>query len=121
MTHICLHLNSLSYPQKQEIVIQFYDLSDTVASAKVETPEPITLPFSPTKQHFNSLNILAEASRRVGANDPPKDGVYTTLEGHHGSHLPLDPSLDIDSFTQTYLNDEDILTTNTNGMGQLLP
>ena len=128
ITHLTKKCPSIDFQQKQDIVIQFYDISDSghpgglpapKSCNRVEKSKPISLPFSPTKQNFNSLNILAEASRRVGANDPPKDGVYASLEGQHDPNLPLDPSLDIDSFTQTYLNDEDNLTAN--GMQQFVP
>ena len=110
INHLTKKCPSLSYVQKQELVIQFYDLSDIAtlhpvkSGSKIQKANAISLPFSPTRQNFNSLNILAEASRRVGANDPPNHGV-----------LPLDPSLDLDSFSQTYLNDEENLT-NANGM-----
>ena len=75
--------------------------------------KPITLAFSPTKQHFNSLNILAEASRRVGETEAPHHGAYVTLGDTPGSHMVLDPSLEMESFAQSFLNDEDNLNENS--------
>ena len=106
---------SLSYERKHEIVLQFYGLSEAADGSNVcsrsERPEKISLPFSPAKQNFNSLNILAEASRRVGSDHPGQNDTYTAIGTHINSPLPLDPSLDIDNFTTTYLNEEDAMTS----------
>ncbi|RMZ79262.1 hypothetical protein DV737_g3538, partial [Chaetothyriales sp. CBS 132003] len=131
VNHLTKKCPSLAPSQKQHIVIQFYNLGPETANlALPETTRheqqvgdrpTFSVPLTtPVKQNFHSLNILAEASRRVGGTtltDPAKDaGGFVSFDNHLDAGIPLDPTLDMDSFTHSYLNDEDGLNTNINSL-----
>lgn len=62
----------------------------------------VALPYQPSRPNYNGLNVLAEASRRVGA------GVDANAGGHHNG--TLDPSIDNDTDGLTFLNLEAMAT-----------
>ena len=83
-------------------------------------PTANTTFFENREQHFDGLNVLAEASRRVGRNARGITG-YTHSD-HAGSEaaepqddVPLDPQLEADSFTHHFLQ-EDSTAAQDNGM-----
>jgi len=117
-THLTKKCPALSLRQRTEIVYQLHDLGDfpdrqPSGTAKEEGKKPTSRPFSPSKQNFDGLNVLAEASRRVGENDRP-EGTAEHLDGHN---LPVDPQLEVDALSQAFLNtSDDGLGDRTNSM-----
>lgn len=56
------------------------------------------LPFT-TRQNFDGLNVLAEASRQVGASDQTKRGpAYTQSVTVGGKTVVVDPALEAEGF-----------------------
>jgi len=107
--------------ERTKIVLRMHDITDPTATPgldngsrdgnQIDAGNTLNLPFSPTKQqNFNALNVLAEASRRVGGDGPVASG-YTAAEQAHPHDqtqpLPLDPQLEIDSFAQQLLESPD--------------
>ncbi|RMZ85261.1 hypothetical protein DV738_g151, partial [Chaetothyriales sp. CBS 135597] len=126
VNHLTKKCPSLAPSQKQHIIIQFYNLSpDTNFSlpeaSNRQADGRTTFPV-PVKQNFHSLNILAEASRCVGStasttiNQAKDAGGFVSFDSHLDAGIPLDPTLDMDSFTHSYLHDEDGLHTTINNL-----
>ncbi|RMD41302.1 hypothetical protein DV735_g3830, partial [Chaetothyriales sp. CBS 134920] len=73
-------------------------------------------------QHGLYKDVMREASRRVGGTasttiNPAKEaGGFVSFDSHLDPGLPLDPTLDMDSFTHSYLHDEDGLHTTINNL-----
>lgn len=119
--HLTKKCTALSMADRTKIVLRLHDLADPTADAEVnigardgnqiEGGNTMSLPFSPTKQqNFNALNVLAEASRRVGGDGPVPSGYTAAEQVHPHDHtqtLPLDPQLEIDSFAQHLLESSD--------------
>lgn len=104
VVHLTKKCNSISLPERTKIVLRLHDLTDhegspkTDGATKLGKGKHVDLPFSPTKQqNFDGLNVLAEASRRVGNGADHQRGrrnlqAQQTAE----SGLPLDPALGVD-------------------------
>ena len=58
------------------------------------------LPFAAARQNFDGLNVLAEASRQVGASDSTKRGgpAYTQSLTVGGKTVVVDPALEAEGF-----------------------
>ena len=66
--------------------------------------------LSPPHGSFDRLNVLAEASRQVGAtNDPGKSGVYTSQA--NGEGIALDPALQNALQEEDFFSNQDYYTT----------
>ncbi|KEF56180.1 uncharacterized protein A1O9_07761 [Exophiala aquamarina CBS 119918] len=119
--HLTKKCIGLTMSDRTKIVLRLHDLADPTAAPEVnngtkdgtqiEAGNTLDLPFSPTKQqNFNALNVLAEASRRVGGDGPVASGYTSAEQVHlhdHAQPLPLDPQLEIDSFAQHLLESPD--------------
>ena len=122
-THLIKKCPALSLQQRTSIVLQLHDLHELDVTQpfehngrKQKKSARVTLPYSPVKQNFNGLNVLAEASRRVGANDEPQVRSYNGESSSQAQGMNLDPSLDPDSFANSFLNlPEDNVTNAING------
>ena len=115
--HLTKKCIGLSMAEKTKIVLRLHDLTDPsteveanhIAEDASHSREGVTvnLPFSPGRQqNFNALNVLAEASRRVGGGKSPITG-YSAADqvlAHEqaGQNVPLDPQLDVDTFTRQF-------------------
>lgn len=127
-THLTKKCPSLSLAERTKIVLRLHDLGDpTENSSKPRGKETVVnsdkgkeikLPYSPSKQQtFNGLNVLAEASRRVGADELPTLPGYTSAEQTQSQNVPLDPALEVDAFTRHFLNSaDDGMNIRANGM-----
>lgn len=88
----------LSEEQRARILLKLHGLEHAAQPAlqsqngpSTATGRSIDLPFSPSRpQNFDGLNVLAEASRRVGIQQPKKKGRA------NGRNPPLDPALESD-------------------------
>ena len=93
--------------ERREVLLRLHNVgsaADSRAGATTATQNGgnVTLPFSPSRQ-FDRLNVLAEASRQVGAtNDPNRSTGYTTQP--NGEGVVVDPAL------QNALQEEDFFT-----------
>src|SRR4051812_34450172 len=77
VNHLTKKCTSLSFQERTKIVLRLHDLGAPVenessptkgGNTRLEKGKNISLPYSPTRQqNFNGLNVLAEASRQVGA------------------------------------------------------
>jgi hypothetical protein len=129
-THLTKKCPSLSHADRMRVVLRLHDIVDpNEESGQSATTQDATTSGGPENQsmlsakpqNFNALNVLAEASRRVGGN-PQDDGgnagygpaaqVQTQAQvqnhglGHHShdNDVPVDPQLDT-AFAQNFLND----------------
>jgi hypothetical protein len=107
--HMTDDCTSLTDEQRATILLKLHGLEHAAHSAPQNQNGTITgpgrnfdLPFSPSRpQNFNGLNVLAEASRRVGIQPPKKRGRSP------GSDTPLDPALAQDLPNEFVNNSDD--------------
>ena len=71
--HLIKKCPVLSIAERTAILLELHDLGTPQSSDRGATPprqsllsDPITSPLTPTRSGYNGLNVLAEASRRVG-------------------------------------------------------
>lgn len=109
VAHLTKKCTSISLPERTKIVLRLHDLGENDEESShprnttLQQGRNVELPYSPTRSHnFNGLNVLAEASRRVGANDPGKGGRNTSTGRGARTDLPVDPALVLDDPPTTF-------------------
>ena len=118
VNHLTKKCTSLSVQERTKIVLHLHDLGaqldhDVSASftdtTRLEKGKSVNLPYSPTRQAFNALNVLAEASRQVrgAANTERPQVSYSTAVELDGKSIVLDPALEIDGLAAAFLNSND--------------
>jgi len=126
VAHLTKKCTSISLTERTKIVLQLHDLGDSETSPKnssnprLSKGKSINIPYSPSRpQNFNGLNVLAEASRRVGATDHTRETVNTSNTSGH--NLPVDPALEVDNFPAGFLNAPDeAFPLRTNGIHPII-
>ena len=104
VAHLTKKCTSISLPERTKIVLRLHDLGDNEElgysnNTMIGKGRNVELPYSPTRSHnFNGLNVLAEASRRVGADAPGKGHKNVSMGGGTRTDLPVDPALVSDDF-----------------------
>jgi hypothetical protein len=96
----------LSEAERARILLKLHGLEHAAqpTSQNAGSSRDFDLPFSPSRpQNFDGLNVLAEASRRVGIQTPKKKGHSTD------SHPPLDPALGQD-LPDEFINSDNAFT-----------
>lgn len=138
--HLTKKCVALSTTERTKLVLRLHDLADPSVDSNMEPAADgtkaakggsVNRPFTPNRQHnFNALNVLAEASRRVGGNAQysgyapaaPVESqaqlqaqaaqAQAQIHHDHNGGLPLDPQLeaqlDVDNFTDHFLDDHSI-------------
>ena len=118
--HMTDECPSLTDEERARILLKLHGLEHAAQSTSsnqngnsIGPGRNIDLPFSPSRpQNFDGLNVLAEASRRVGIQQPKKKGKII------GRHPPLDPALEPDlpnQFVNASDDDFDGYVSATNG------
>ena len=111
VTHLTKKCTALSREQRREIVLRLHDVGTQIdfeqsphitESTRLERGKNVNLPFSPSRQ-FDRLNVLAEASRQVGATDQNKPPAYTSAQ-QDGNGVIVDPALEVTGLDNAFLN-----------------
>lgn len=117
-THLTRKCPSLSAQERRKIILRVHDactpadLEPTMlphSTTHLDHGKHIKLPFSPSRQ-FDRLNVLAEASRQVGATDPTRPKTYEAASQSDGKGIVVDPALEVDDF----LNHAEYYSTKSN-------
>ena len=106
--HILKRCSALSSGLRQRLVLQAHDLPLTDGGPELQrdgvTPtnagNPETVSNAVSSSYYNALNVLADASQTVESN-------YHCPDPGARNGVPLDPSLDVDSFASSFLNISD--------------
>jgi len=75
----------------------------------------------PNRQNFDGLNVLAEASRQVGASDVTKRPGYTQSVTAGGKTVIVDPALEAEGFQGQSQGSDTKIEGTANAEGTLLP
>ncbi|EXJ85923.1 hypothetical protein A1O1_06292 [Capronia coronata CBS 617.96] len=123
-THLTKKCPSISHLERTRIVMRMHDLTDLGLEPSKNTSRggpqedlvsPASQKTSQEVQNFNGLNVLAEASRRVGGNAQNNSG-YTPANQAHAEveppRMPLDPQLDAEQFADHLLNEDGMGASN---------
>ena len=112
ITHLTKKCSAITLDERREVLLRLHNVPSAdpqAGSTMLQNGGNVNLPFSPSRQ-FDRLNVLAEASRQVGAtNDPSRSGVYTTPA--NGDGLALDPALQNALQEEDFFNSQDYYTT----------
>jgi hypothetical protein len=109
--HLTKKCSAISLDERREVLLRLHNVgpatdSPTGATSTVQNDGNTTLPFSPSRQ-FDRLNVLAEASRQVGAtSDPHRSAGYTTQP--NGEGIVVDPALQNE---EDFFNNQDYYTS----------
>lgn len=109
LNHLTKKCPSLTTNERATILLRLHELGESNDNKSVLTtgatkPTHVNLQSSKTKPNFDGLDVLAEASRRVGANDKHAPSGYVSAEQAQNQILPVDPQLEADVFSQSLLS-----------------
>ncbi|KIW95366.1 uncharacterized protein Z519_03950 [Cladophialophora bantiana CBS 173.52] len=135
VTHLTKKCTAVSHAERTKIILRLHDLAlpdvhpyidpnyspqtaendPTLAKQDERSNAAVTLPFGQDEQNFDGLNVLAEASRRVGSNargntsstSIDRDGHPTQIARPH-EDAPLDPRLEAGAFSRSLVHDDGI-------------
>ena len=112
INHLTKKCTAITLDERREVLLRLHNVPSADPPVGATTPQNggnINLPFSPSRQ-FDRLNVLAEASRQVGAtNDPNRLGAYTTQA--NGEGLVVDPALQNALQEEDFFSNQDYYTT----------
>lgn len=114
INHLTKKCKVISLDERREVLLRLHNVGPAAdaqagTTTTFQTGGNATLPFSPSCQ-FDRLNVLAEASRQVGAtNDPNKSGAYAPQASGEG--LVVDPALQNALQEEDFFNNADYYTT----------
>jgi hypothetical protein len=112
--HLTKKCSAISLDERREVLLRLHNVGPAAdsragATTTVQNGGNVTLPFSPSRQ-FDRLNVLAEASRQVGAtNEPNRSGGYTTQP--NGEGVVVDPALQNALQEEDFFNNQDYYTS----------
>jgi hypothetical protein len=112
--HLTKKCSAISLDERREVLLRLHNVGPAAdsragATTTVQNGGNVTLPFSPSRQ-FDRLNVLAEASRQVGAtNEPSRSGGYTTQP--NGEGVVVDPALQNALQEEDFFNNQDYYTS----------
>ncbi|RAL11446.1 uncharacterized protein BO97DRAFT_470928 [Aspergillus homomorphus CBS 101889] len=119
--HLVKKCQAIPLRDRQRVLLRLHelpDLADGDQNKDVTGPnkgKSVDLPFTAAaRQNFDGLNVLAEASRQVGASDQTKRGgpAYTQSLTVGGKTVVVDPALEAEGFqgnpTQPETVEEDV-------------
>jgi hypothetical protein len=101
--HLVKKCQAIPLRDRQRVLLRLHELPDLADNndasqdatpARTNAGKTVNLPYS-TRPTYNGLNVLAEASRRVGASDHTKRGpAYTPAVTVGGKTVVVDPALE---------------------------
>lgn len=103
--HLVKKCQAIPLRDRQRVLLRLHELPDLSEAEQSKDPNLAAavkgknsdLPF--TRQNFDGLNVLAEASRQVGASDQSKRGPgYTQSVTVGGKTVVVDPALESEGF-----------------------
>ncbi|KAF9889199.1 hypothetical protein FE257_007512 [Aspergillus nanangensis] len=114
--HLVKKCQAIPLRDRQRVLLRLHELPDLTDGDQNKDPSAagqgkgkgVDLPFA-TRQNFDGLNVLAEASRQVGAaTDPNKRGgpAYTQSVTVGGKTVVVDPALEAEGFQGQLLQSE---------------
>lgn len=104
--HLVKKCQAIPLRDRQRVLLRLHELPDLAdndpnkasALSGVHKGKTVDLPYT-TRQNFDGLNVLAEASRQVGASDQSKRGpAYTQAMTVGGKTVVVDPALEAEVF-----------------------
>ncbi|KAL1985752.1 hypothetical protein VTN96DRAFT_7374 [Rasamsonia emersonii] len=105
--HLVKKCQAIPLRDRQRVLLRLHELPDltdndpnkAAALAGAQKGKTVDLPYT-TRQNFDGLNVLAEASRQVGASDQSKRGgpAYTQAVTVGGKTVVVDPALEAEVF-----------------------
>lgn len=104
--HLVKKCQAIPLRDRQRVLLRLHELPDLTDSDQNKDPnlaaaakgKSSDLPFT-TRQNFDGLNVLAEASRQVGASDQTKRGPgYPQSVTVGGKTVVVDPALEAEGF-----------------------
>ncbi|KAA8652075.1 hypothetical protein EYZ11_005554 [Aspergillus tanneri] len=106
--HLVKKCQAIPLRDRQRVLLRLHELPDLADGDQNKDPnlaaqnkgKGVDLPFT-TRQNFDGLNVLAEASRQVGASDQGKRGgpaAYTQSVTVGGKTVVVDPALEAEGF-----------------------
>ncbi|OJJ49683.1 hypothetical protein ASPZODRAFT_128185 [Penicilliopsis zonata CBS 506.65] len=104
--HLVKKCQAIPLRDRQRVLLRLHELpdladgdqKDAALAAAGKGGKPLDLPYT-TRQNFDGLNVLAEASRQVGASDHTKRGpAYTHSVTVGGKTVIVDPALEAEGF-----------------------
>ncbi|KAL3480227.1 hypothetical protein BJX99DRAFT_220945 [Aspergillus californicus] len=119
--HLVKKCQAIPLRDRQRVLLRLHELPDLADSDQNKDPnaagqskgKSVDVPYT-TRQNFDGLNVLAEASRQVGASDQSKRGgpAYTQSVTVGGKTVVVDPALEAEGFqgqlTHSDQMDEDV-------------
>ncbi|PYH88686.1 hypothetical protein BO71DRAFT_128881 [Aspergillus ellipticus CBS 707.79] len=102
--HLVKKCQAIPLRDRQRVLLRLHELPDLADGEQKDATgqnkgKSVDLPFA-TRQNFDGLNVLAEASRQVGASDQTKRGgpAYTQSVTVGGKTVVVDPALEAEGF-----------------------
>lgn len=100
--HLVKKCQAIPLRDRQRVLLRLHELPDLADGDQnkdvTSKGKSVDLPFT-TRQNFDGLNVLAEASRQVGASDQTKRGpAYTQSVTVGGKTVVVDPALEAEGF-----------------------
>jgi hypothetical protein len=114
INHLTKKCGAISLDERREVLLRLHNVGPAAdpqanATTTLQNGGNVNLPFSPSRQ-FDRLNVLAEASRQVGAtNDPNRSGAYPSQATAEA--LVVDPALQNGLQEEDFFNNQDYYTT----------
>ncbi|KAL4796371.1 hypothetical protein BDV19DRAFT_80532 [Aspergillus venezuelensis] len=118
--HLVKKCQAIPLRDRQRVLLRLHELPDLADGDQNKDPDAPGQKRKPgdvnytTRQNFDGLNVLAEASRQVGASDTTKRGgpAYTQSVTVGGKTVVVDPALEAEGFqghpAQPEQMDEDV-------------
>ena len=103
--HLTKKCQSLSQPERKKVLLELHDLAgltdvegaNAVANGGMDKGKRVDLPYTPRQQNFGGLEVLAEASRQVGASDQTRGQPYDGTVNPGGKTVVVDPALEAET------------------------
>jgi hypothetical protein len=105
--HLVKKCTAIPLRDRQRVLLRLHELPDLADGDQNKDPNAAgqgkgkgtDVPYT-TRQNFDGLNVLAEASRQVGASDQTKRGgpAYTQSVTVGGKTVVVDPALEAEGF-----------------------
>lgn len=126
--HLVKKCQAIPLRDRQRVLLRLHELPDLTDSDQNKDPNLAAaakgksgdLPFTTTRQNFDGLNVLAEASRQVGASDQTKRGPgYPQSVTVGGKTVVVDPALEAEGFQGQASQSEQTEETGVKAPGKL--